>query len=166
MEQVCWPVRVEARQTGISMLSLAYVSRPTSWQKSRAETFADIQMVSIARNTSLDITGVLITTSSYITQVLEGPHCSVEAVMTSIMVDPRHQDITIVRRSSTRHRCFPLWRMLQFDNANFADTALVPILEALHAEQSGEALLRFDNFTNALGRTHASGRPDHPYHQA
>ncbi|MFN3473191.1 MAG: BLUF domain-containing protein [Blastomonas sp.] len=136
------------------MLSLVYVSRPTSWQKGRSETLEDIQAVSIARNSMLDITGVLIATVSYIAQVLEGPASAVDTVMASILVDPRHCDIIVVKRAETDRRCFPLWRMLRFEEEKFADASLVPMLAALHAERGGEALRRFNSLAEAIARTH------------
>lgn len=145
------------------MFSLAYVSRPTSSQTSRAETLLDIQMVSIARNSSLDITGVLITTSTYIAQVLEGPASAVNTVMASILRDSRHHDIVVIKQCEASTRCFPLWRVMQFDQSHFADTALVPMLAAVHAEPSGEALFRFESFINALGRPHGDDGRDR-YH--
>lgn len=136
------------------MLSLAYVSRPTPWQKSRSETLEDIRTVSIARNSMLDITGVLIATVTHIAQVLEGPERAVDTVMASIVDDPRHCDIVVVNRAKIDRRCFPLWRMLRFEEQKFADAALVPMLSALHAERGGEALRRFNSFTEAIARTH------------
>lgn len=136
------------------MLSLAYVSRPSPWQKSRSETLDDIQAVSVARNSTLDITGVLIATVSYIAQVLEGPACAVDTVMVSIMNDPRHCDLIVVKRTETDRRCFPLWSMLRFEEEKFADASLVPMLSALHAERGGEALRRFNSFADAIARTH------------
>jgi len=139
------------------MLSLAYVSRPTVWPKPREEILVDIQVVSIARNTQFEITGLLISTLAHFAQVLEGPAKAVDSIMASIMLDPRHYDIVVVRRTQLLRRRFPHWRMARFEYESIADASLTPLLVELHAEAGGAALRRFDRFVDALARSH--GKP-------
>ncbi len=66
------------------MKSLVYISRPLVAMIDREAVLDDIQYVSVARNTTLDITGLLITTQDHFAQLLEGPAKAVESVMASM----------------------------------------------------------------------------------
>ena len=139
------------------MLSLAFVSLPTHWEKCRKETLDDIKTVSLARNSQLDITGLLIATISHFAQVLEGPKCAVDDVMASISVDPRHCQIVILQKIPIETRQFPLWRLATFERETFASLEVTPLLAMLHKERGGEALGRFSHLVDAISRSHSCG---------
>jgi len=69
------------------MISLLYVSLPMVDLANRDSCLDDIQTVSIAHNSKLDLTGLLITTRDYFAQLLEGEEDAVESVMTRISRD-------------------------------------------------------------------------------
>ncbi|QZH74182.1 MAG: BLUF domain-containing protein [Erythrobacter sp.] len=101
------------------MLTGSYVSRPTIPFLLRPGVLDDIRAVSIARNSQLDVTGLLIVTVLYFAQVLEGPEDAVDEVMRSIAADPRHHEIVVVRRNVLKRLQFPLWRMARFEHETF-----------------------------------------------
>lgn len=132
------------------MLSLIYVSRPLVDPEARARVLDDIQAVSIARNTDLDITGLLISTSGYFAQILEGPESGVEAVMARIAVDPRHHEVRIIRRSDVSERRFPHWRMARFDGESFGAVRVNPLLADCHARADSDVIARFDRLIDVI----------------
>ena len=132
------------------MLSLIYVSRPLVDGPQRATALDDSQMVSIARNSTLDITGLLISTPQYFAQLLEGPLRSIDTVMASILVDPRHHDVRIVRRSQLTARRYPQWRMARFEGENFGEASITPLLAAAHAQDDPDAARRLDRLIEAM----------------
>lgn len=144
------------------MLSLTYVSRPTDWTKSREETLEEIRAVSTARNTELNITGLLIATFAYFAHVLEGPESSINMVMASIMADPRHSHIVVLDRTSIALRRFPFWRLAQFERETFADQAVTPLLATLHAGDDDKAFGRFTHLTDAVARNQREERSNRP----
>lgn len=132
------------------MLSLIYVSRPLVDPGARAKALDDIQAVSIARNTDLDITGLLISTSDYFAQILEGPESGVDAVMARIAVDPRHHEVRIIRRSPVSGRRFPHWRMARFDGESFGAFRVNPLLADCHMRGDADAIARFDRLVGLM----------------
>ncbi|RVQ69587.1 BLUF domain-containing protein [Croceicoccus ponticola] len=136
------------------MISLVCVSQPTCWTRSRKETLDDIQAVSQARNSALNVTGVLIATTTHFAHVLEGPKDAVESVLTSIMSDPRHCRVNVVRRTPIFRRRFPVWRLARMDRGRFASFALAGTLKRLHTAPDRETLHHFDQLTDALARSY------------
>ncbi|MCL6251238.1 BLUF domain-containing protein [Altererythrobacter sp. KTW20L] len=135
------------------MLTISYVSRPSIPSLRRTRVLDDIRAVSIARNSQLGITGLLIVTAMYFAQVLEGPEDAVDDVMKSILADPRHHEIVVVRRDIANRRRFPLWRMARFEHETFADASLSPLLAELHTKRGGAALRRFDRLLDDIRRS-------------
>jgi hypothetical protein len=124
--------------------ALLYVSRVAVDPDRLAWTLADIQTVSVARNTAADITGLLIATPRYFAQFIEGPHASLDAVMARIMLDPRHREIRIVRDMPARRRVGGSWRLIRFEPGSFEERHVTPLLRRAHEapdEPSGEALM-------------------------
>ena len=141
------------------MLSLVYVSCPSVEPDVRSEALDDIQAVSIARNTELEITGLLITTSDYFAQLLEGPAPGVDAVMARIVADPRHYDIRIIRRSELAARRHPQWRMARFDGERFGGAGVNALLAACHADDDPIANARLDRLIESIALTSMPARP-------
>lgn len=93
------------------MLSLLYISRSRlSGSKVHSELH-EILDVAAKRNIASGITGALVHTGSDFAQVLEGPETAVAQVMASILIDGRHDRISIVRRDEVQARSFPNWGM-------------------------------------------------------
>lgn len=126
------------------MFSLTYISQASIDPRDRATALDDIMTVAVARNTMLDITGLLIISPGHFAQILEGPMLAVETVMASIKADPRHTALRIVRQSSIEKTCFPHWRMARLDSDNFGATTIAPLLMAAHAEGDPKAVDRLD----------------------
>jgi len=141
-----------------AMLSLIYVSRPQIDAHDRLTIMDDIQAKSMARNATLDITGVLIGTADYFVQLLEGPAEAVDAVMAIILADPRHNDIRIVSRWKSEARRFPLWQMARFDRENFGSIAVNPLAAAAHKCGDPESVRRLDSLIDSLARNGVPSR--------
>lgn len=104
------------------MLSLLYTSRSCLMQADAAAQLRAILDAAVPRNQSRDITGALVFTGGDFAQILEGPEEGVAEVMASILIDPRHEDVAIVRREEIAQRSFPNWGMalIGFDPATAA----------------------------------------------
>lgn len=126
------------------MLSLVYISKSLIGKDQHSDALDDIQAIAIARNSSLDITGLLIATPQYFAQLLEGPAPEVDTVMASILADPRHHEVRIVRRSEVAAARYPLWRMARFEGENFGKVSITPLLAAAHRQVDAAANLKLD----------------------
>jgi hypothetical protein len=93
------------------MLSLLYVSRSCLPAGQEEAHLREILDVAARRNLSQGITGALVHTGSDFAQVLEGPEAAVAQVMASILIDPRHDRVSIIRRDEVATRSFPNWGM-------------------------------------------------------
>jgi hypothetical protein len=93
------------------MLSLLYVSRDRLNGGDVNSKLRQILDVAVERNLSNGITGALVHTGTDFAQILEGPEASVSQIMASILIDPRHDRVSIVRRDVVTQRNFPNWGM-------------------------------------------------------
>lgn len=66
-------------------------------------------------NAAHDITGLLLYRAGTFLQFLEGQEADVELLYAAIEADPRHHDVTLVRRRPQPHRQFPSWTMAYGD---------------------------------------------------
>lgn len=71
----------------------------------------DILEVSRARNSALDITGILCGGRHDFIQVLEGPEKSVIKLYGTILDDPRHTDCALLSIAPIETRMFESWSM-------------------------------------------------------
>lgn len=132
------------------MLSLLYVSRCAVPASLWSSALADIQSVSVANNSALNITGLLIATPDWFAQLLEGPPENVDRVMMSILADPRHYDVRIVRREMIAKRRGPTWRLVRFDRGAFETNHVAPALESAHANKGGAPLRSLDRLIDRI----------------
>lgn len=132
------------------MRSVIYVSRPRIEPTDRAQILDDLQAVSIARNSSLDITGILIATSGFFAEHLEGPADSVDAVMASIVADPRHHDLRIVQQKDIAASRFYNWRMLRFEEARAGESGIADVIAAAYNRGDPPAVRRLERLIDAL----------------
>ncbi len=65
-----------------------------------------------AKNSSLGITGLLLSNGLEFMQCLEGPEKAVVQVYKSIAQDPRHDDIRLLVSTPVHERLFPGWGMV------------------------------------------------------
>jgi hypothetical protein len=135
---------------GNQMISLIYISQSLIERPDRTEVLDQIEAASIARNSMLDLTGLLIASPNHFAQLLEGPILSVWAVMSSIMADPRHTDVRIVRDARVGKPCCPNWRMARFDSEAFGNAWISPLLLAAHQGEDTDALRRVEQVIEAV----------------
>jgi len=133
-------------------MQLLYVSRPSITPAELPHVLDEIRSQSLARNTQLGITGLLIATPEYFAQVLEGAHANVEQVMASIARDSRHSDVRIIHRSIPHIRRYTTWRLTRFGEDQFGRDNIVPVLASAHEGHAASdvALIRlFDMIARA-----------------
>ena len=94
------------------MISLLYVSSSVLAAGEEERQLADIIAVAVPRNLSAGVTGALVHTGTHFAQVLEGERPAVESIMGSILIDPRHTDVSILDRVPLLRRSFPNWGMV------------------------------------------------------
>lgn len=117
--------------------SILYVSRSCLAGPQATEQWLEIQAASVARNSLLGLTGLLIVTPDYFTQFLEGEKTAVESVMASIRADARHTEILETRTEPMFESVqFPVWRMACFSPGSSVSRHLVPLLERNHKAMS------------------------------
>ncbi len=114
------------------MASLIYVSCSTLDYPAGRDALEDIRLVSLARNSVLDITGLLIATPTYFAQLLEGDRPALDELMDSIVRDGRHRDVITVDRQQADTRRYPRWSMAGFGPSSFVSRTIHPVLEAVH----------------------------------
>lgn len=132
------------------MLSLLYVSHIRAPSSDRFSTLVDIQSASIARNSRLDITGLLVAAPCHFAQLLEGPPENVDSVMTDILADKRHENIRIIRRKMIDYRRCGSWRMVRFESSSFAATHIEPVLSDTYETEDVEAVRRLEQLFDRL----------------
>ncbi|GGI87561.1 hypothetical protein GCM10007973_25040 [Polymorphobacter multimanifer] len=94
------------------------------------------------RNTSRDITGVLVFGSGVFFQWIEGPPVQVEKLIASLHGDSRHHDVVALDRSvEKRDRLYPDWQMERV-GAEDIRTVLQDALESSEDKSSIAALQR------------------------
>lgn len=140
------------------MISLTYVSRLALMPDEVDAAIRDIQAVSLARNSSLDIAGLLIASRTHFAQLLEGPEASIDTVMLSILADRRHSEVKLIERRSIERRLCPTWRMARFDHENFGKVHVEPILRAAHAGSSEREVIGLKRLIAAM----AAGQRERP----
>jgi len=96
------------------LVSLSYVSE----LKNPLDTLELMQLVdlAIARNASLNVTGVLSCEGNRFCQIIEGPANSIEMLWSSIKNDPRHTNIFTLGTKKIKQRAFANWSMRLVDS--------------------------------------------------
>jgi Sensors of blue-light using FAD len=80
----------------------------------RKVRFADVEAIAEAaavKNAEVRVSGILLYTPTYFLQVLEGEKDAVETTYARIFNDPRHDDVTILKKSEIVVRQFGEWNM-------------------------------------------------------
>lgn len=118
--------------------SLLYVSRRLTVDSADESELQAIELISLTRNSTLNLTGVLIATPDHFAQFLEGDTAAIETVMTSVRADPRHTEVVVANMSPLGRRLFPAWRMACFGPGNFMSRHVSPMIDR-HPEQLSPA---------------------------
>lgn len=122
------------------MLSLLYVSRARLPAGNEEPVLRDILDVAVRRNLANGVTGALVHTGSDFAQVLEGPEEGVSGVMASILVDPRHERVSIIKRETVADRSFPNWGMALVGHIAQTQQQIDSIWKAADEESLGQAI--------------------------
>ncbi|PEQ13801.1 hypothetical protein B2G71_05680 [Novosphingobium sp. PC22D] len=141
------------------MLSLLYTSRPLVDDADRAAFLDDLQAASIARNSALDITGILITTPEHFAELIEGPDSNLGMVMVSILSEPRHRDVRILRKAVVTARLCSTWRMARFEGAGYGGGDVGRLIAAAHKGEDTAILGRLERLFKAIAFSHARAGP-------
>jgi len=89
--------------------SLLYISQ--FFEPADDKTLDDIRTQSSLLNRAAGVTGLLLSTSGYFCQFLQGSRVSVEETMQRISKDPRHKDIAVLLKTDLPETLFPDWSM-------------------------------------------------------
>ncbi|MEM7096739.1 MAG: BLUF domain-containing protein [Pseudomonadota bacterium] len=88
---------------------LVYVSRAAN--EMDVQQLDEILDTARTNNHTLDITGMLLHHEGSFIQVLEGDEAAVEDLYAKIGTDPRHEDSSVVLRTTVEERAFEQWSM-------------------------------------------------------
>ncbi|MDN4501686.1 BLUF domain-containing protein [Alteromonadaceae bacterium BrNp21-10] len=91
------------------MIQLIYTSDFCTALKPK--DFKDILQTALAKNISLEITGMMVVIDEHIFQAIEGPEHNVVSLMDSIKTDSRHKNVRIIGTMPIMERDFPDWTM-------------------------------------------------------
>ena len=100
-------------------------------------TQADVEAiaeVSQRNNAAREVTGVMASSGRLFYQVLEGPAEVVDALYATIVADPRHTDVLLLRsQSDVSARLFPQWSMHLVNLDDASGVRLAPLRALLTA---------------------------------
>ncbi len=103
------------------MITLTYVSDATARLQS-GDVFKIVE-ASARNNSRRDLTGFLIFSNDRFFQVLEGPAAEVDALLSTLSADDRHDNIRILLREEIAERSFPNWGMKRLVEGRQGSTA-------------------------------------------
>ena len=132
----------------MGLIRIKYVSR-FSRDMSPAAIDALVEHAQ-AKNASLGVTGILVTTGGLFYQIIEGPEADTTSLFNTIAADPRHADVLVLSRESATSRIFPDWSMRKLALGPSVHDRLEPLRELLPTIL--ELRLRADQLTNTLER--------------
>lgn len=84
-------------------------------------------------NKLVEISGILLLAGGRFLQVLEGPKEAVEDTFLRIVVDPRHENLSLISRRLTTRREFGSWDMALYDCLEDPEEFLAKMLILTHA---------------------------------
>lgn len=108
---------------------VVYVSRARLSGRIGAREVDRIIETSRRNNPAAGITGGLIFTELHFAQVLEGPTEALDALVSRIQADPRHDRFTIVERQPIDFRRFGTWSMAYRGPSFYMDRHVRPLLD-------------------------------------
>ncbi len=88
---------------------LIYMSQPFGYDSA---TLSGILATARRNNPQHGVTGALICRQDIYLQLLEGSAQAVDSLFESILADPRHLEVKLLRRAEVASRMFPDWAML------------------------------------------------------
>jgi hypothetical protein len=117
----------EVRVVMISLLYLSYSELPDDEADRQVQAIVD---KSVANNGLIDVTGALIFTGEHFCQFLEGKAEDVMGLMSSIRLDHRHSDVTVVHKETANARRFASWSLAYTGRSTFISNHLEGVIYA------------------------------------
>jgi hypothetical protein len=108
--------------------SLIYVSVHQLGPEVLTGQLADIVTVAKRKNALVNVSGVLIATDRYFSQVLQGPSAGVDGLMLSINADQRHSAITIIEDTPIDRRSCPDWKLAYVGKDGYINRQIFPLI--------------------------------------
>ncbi|HEY0147482.1 MAG TPA: BLUF domain-containing protein [Allosphingosinicella sp.] len=140
------------------MKSLLYVSQSLLKLPDEEGELSRIIEVARQRNAELSVTGALVFTQESFAQVLEGPSAAVDTLMESIVRDPRHRHVKVVRELALAERLFAKWTMAYSGPSLYVERHIRPLLFAAAGDdESHDASERLLYLIEELTRGAACG---------
>lgn len=96
-----------------NIYSIAYFSKSTinGTRENIVQAIESILKIARAKNAELDITGALLYSGGYFSQVIEGPMDPLEELFEVIQNDPRHSEVKVLHFNPVEARYFSDWSM-------------------------------------------------------
>ena len=96
-----------------NIYSIAYFSKSTlnGTRENIVQGIESILKIARAKNTELDITGALLYSGGYYSQVIEGLMAHLEDLFEVIQNDPRHSEVQVLHFNPVESRYFSDWSM-------------------------------------------------------
>jgi len=112
------------------MKRLKYVSR---YARDLSDTHLEaLTQQAAEKNSTREVTGILISSGRLFIQVLEGPEQAVDGIFARIKIDPRHKDVLVLDvEEGVSERLFPDWSMRRFSLDVAAAERMEPLREIL-----------------------------------
>ena len=104
--------------------------------------FTARSLCGLIRNAGLLVTGALVATENRFAQVLEGPNANVDTLMVSILRDPRHTAINVIRDTPIRRRTFPKWSLAYVGPSTYVQGLIQPMLAEPFTTAQTDKLVR------------------------
>lgn len=141
-------------------MSLIYVSHSLIEPGAQKSEIENIVTGSIERNARLRIRGALLFTEKHFAQVLEGPKAAVEELMTSILCDARHDQVTVIERRPIDGYRFSDWGLAYWGNASYMDRKIASLLSKQDAANAaGRNAQLFELIRRLAQESHDQQRP-------
>lgn len=134
--------------------SLLYVSRSALRLPEEAGAVDAIVAGSQSRNRGLDVTGALVFTERQFAQYLEGPAEGVQALMDSILRDPRHGDVQTIFTRPLHGRRFATWALAYAGPSTFVAGHVLSLAEAANPNLQAKAAERLISLMRQFVEAH------------
>lgn len=128
------------------MIALLYVS--TSMlppAQAEAEVAAIVRRCE-PRNIARGLTGAIVFTGTHFAQLIEGEEAVVETLLSSLRLDPRHADLTVVDRRDIATRRFASWSVAYSGPSQFVALQVSRLLDhqpPAELRRSADGLINF-----------------------
>ena len=105
---------------------IKYISRFAKQLSS--QEIDELAAAAAEKNAQNDITGALMASGGIFFQVIEGPPEAIDSLWNSLLKDPRHKDLLLLKsEEGEMERLFPEWRMKKIDLDRNADIRNEPL---------------------------------------